>query len=601
MNNIFLLLSIIILIFTVIKAKKNINDTKRWIPISILGMTVSLAILIFPLSTQTDFMGKLVNSILYSAQTIILNENLGILDNLHIINIFDTIYIGIIYLLTLLMPLLTVSFLLTLIGDFTTKFQLYFTRKKDILIFSELNEKSVTIAKHLYNKDKTIIFANCDKDDAKNYDLKGLNITKFYSIIENINLKRIKSNTITIYLVNEIENENLTLTLRLIEKNKSLNKKIKIYTILNDEVSRIILDSTDKGNIQLEIVNEVERTIIQLLQDKPIYLNAINHEISVLIVGCGKVGREFLKIITWCGQIIGYKLKINIIDIRANHIKEVLSKECPELIANYDYNFIEADINSQKALDELKKLKNINYVVVTLQDDEINIKEAIYLRKYFLLQDKENYNNKPIINIWIKDEEKSMQINYLRADEKTQYNLNAFGSINDIYYKYPIIDSKIEHMSQRVHLIYNADDVNLKKYYETEYNVKSSRATATHIKYKIYSVLKDEYTGDIGTDLSNFEKKLQDDKIFNELVKNEHNRWIAYMRSDGYQSASIADVEKYREKINDAKHILAKLHPAIAEFEKLDEIEHKLNKNYKDSDIKIIKNIPYIYKEDTNV
>ncbi len=601
MNNIFLLLSIIILILTVIKAKKNINDTKKWIPISILGMTASLAILIFPLSTQPDFIGKLVNSILYSAQTIILNENLGILDNFQIINIFDTIYIGVIYLLTLLMPLLTVSFLLTLIGDFTTKFKLYFTRKKDILIFSELNEKSVTIAKRLYDKGKIIIFANCDKENLKNYDLKGLNITKFYSLIENINLKRIKSNTITIYLVNEIENENLTLTLRLIEKNKSLNKKIKIYTILNDEVSRIILDSTDKGNIQLEIVNEVERTIIQLLQDKPIYLNAINNEISVLIVGCGKVGREFLKIITWCGQIIGYKLKINIIDIRANSIKESLTKECPELISNYNYNFIEADINSQKALDELNKLKNINYIVVTLQNDEMNIKEAIYLRKYFLLQDKENYNNKPLINIWIKDVEKSMQINYLKADEKTQYNLNAFGSINDIYYKYPIIDSKIEHMSQRVHLIYNADDTNLEKYYETEYNVKSSRATATHIKYKIYSVLKDEYTGDIGTDLNNFEKKLQDEKIFNELVKNEHNRWIAYMRSDGYQSASVADVEKYREKINDTKHILAKLHPAIAEFEKLDEIEHKLNKNFKESDIKIIKNIPYIYKEDNNI
>ena len=73
------------------------------------------------------------------------------------------------------------------------------------------------------------------------------------------------------------------------------------------------------------------------------------------------------------------------------------------------------------------------------------------------------------------------------------------------------------------------------------------------------------------------------------------------MRSDGYQSASIADVEKYREKINDTKHILAKLHPAIVEFEKLDEIEHKLNKNFKESDIKIIKNIPYSYKEDNNI
>ena len=58
-------------------------------------------------------------------------------------------------------------------------------------------------------------------------------------------------------------------------------------------LSSTILDSVDKGNIQVEIVNEVERAVCEVLQEKPLFLNAIGHKISVLIVGAGKVGTEF--------------------------------------------------------------------------------------------------------------------------------------------------------------------------------------------------------------------------------------------------------------------------------------------------------------------
>ena len=362
------------------------------------------------------------------------------------------------------MPLLTVSFLLTLIDDFTSKIKLYFTKKNNVLIFSDVNEKSISMAKALNNKNTTIIFANYKKEEHKQFNqaIKNVKGVKVSSLSENVNVKRIKSNSINLCIISEDENNNLGLTLKLIEKNKLSNKKIKIYSILNDEMSRVILDSTDKGNIQLEIVNEIERTILQLLQNKPIYLNAKNNEINVLIIGCGKVGKQFLKTITWCGQIIGYSLNINVIDINANKIKETIEKECPELIPNYNYNFIEADINSKEALEELNKLKNINYAVVTLNTDEINIKEAIFLRRYFLYQDKENYNNKPIINIWIKNEEKNKQVSILKDEKKAQYDLNAFGSNSEIYYKYPIINSEMEKTAQKIHLSYDPEDTELK-------------------------------------------------------------------------------------------------------------------------------------------
>ena len=73
MNRIYLIIAIIILIFTVIKAKKYIFDIKKCIPIMLLGMATALAILIFPISGEENIIGRIVFSIVYSAQTIILN------------------------------------------------------------------------------------------------------------------------------------------------------------------------------------------------------------------------------------------------------------------------------------------------------------------------------------------------------------------------------------------------------------------------------------------------------------------------------------------------------------------------------------------------
>ena len=488
MNNAFLIASITIIILTIIIAKKYLKDTKKLIPIILLGLTIALTVLVYPVCNKSNFIGKTVFSIVYSAQTIILNENLELIDSIAINQITDGIYVGIMYIISLLMPLLTVSFLLTLIGDIIAKIKIKFINKEQILIFSSVNEKSIAIAQKLSNKNNCIIFANYEKGQEKQLTqyIKNINYIKLNSSLEDIDINKFKSQYVNIYIFEDNEDTNLNLILKMIEKYKNTRHDIKLYPLLNEETSRIILDSTEKGNLQIEIVNEIERTILQLLQEKPLYLNTINNEISVLIVGCGKVGKQFLKIITWCGQIIGYDLKINVIDINANKIKANIIKECPELIDNYNYNFIEADITSYEAIEELNKLQNINYILVALDNDEKNIKEAIFLRRYFMWRDKISYNRKPIINIWIKDKEKNKQVDTLKNEKSVQYDLNAFGSTIDIYYKNPIINSTLERVSQQIHLLHDADDRKLRKYYEKEYNVKSSRATASHIKYKIY-------------------------------------------------------------------------------------------------------------------
>ena len=289
MYNIYLTISLVILIITGFEVKKHFSDTKRVISIMLLGMAVSLAILVFPINTEKSLLGKVVFSILYSAQTVILNENFDLIHKIQTIGVVENIYAGIIYILSLLMPLLTVSFLLTLIDEFASRFKLFRLKNNNLLIFSEANEKSLFIAKKMKHNKNTFLFSNC-KDGNKNYikEIKTLKGVRINLSLEELDIKKIRNKYVTIYIVSDDEDKNLDLTLKIIKKNKHTKKYLKIYSILNSDVSRIVLDSTDKGNVQVEIVNEIERTILQLLNDKPLYLKSIDNKISVLIVGLRK-------------------------------------------------------------------------------------------------------------------------------------------------------------------------------------------------------------------------------------------------------------------------------------------------------------------------
>lgn len=562
-----------------------------------MGMTISLAILVFPINEGKNIISKAVFSIIYAAQTIILAEDVSLANNININGIFEILYLGIIYILYLIMPLLTASFLLSLIDDFATKIKLNFASRGKVVIFSELNEKSVMLAEKLSAKNTIFVFANCTNEikNMFNKKIKNLKSITVSESIENINLNNIKSEDITFYMITEQSDNDLEQTLRIIEKYK--NRKLNIYIITNSRIARTILDSTDKGNIRVEIVNEIERTVYKVLADIPLYINAVNNEISVLIVGAGKVGREFCKAIAWCGQIIGYKLKITVIDKRANFIKEKMDMNYPELLKKYQYNFIETDVNSKKMIEELDKVENINYVIIALNDEELNIKQAIFLRRYFICRDKKEFKNKPIINVWVQDYLKNKQVNVLKNEKNNEYEFNAFGSIKQMYCDDSIINSRLEKMTQNVHLSYDPNDKELKQFYEKEYNIRSSRATALHIPYKMYSVLKEEYTGVLEKDLEKLENLLKDPEILENLAKNEHDRWVAYMRSDGYENATLEEVNNYIKNTNSYKHHLAKMHPALVEYERLDEVEKNLNVSLKEADKEIIKKIPEIIRK----
>lgn len=550
-----------ILIYLLFFKKK--RSLKTNIFLAFITCIICITILVFPLMEYTNIYVKSFASFIYATNCIRMGQNLSILSKISLDTAFGYIYFILINILFLATPSLTIGIILTYLERIISYIKFKFLKNKKICVFSEINEKSLTIAKNI--EDSIIVFANVKEKMEVN--IKSI---KFSKRVKDINLN--SKSDVTIYMIYEDEEENLNEALELISKYKERDNT-KIYVINDNEEAQTILDSTNKGKVSIEIINEKERHIFDLLNNKPLYLNTLNKTISILIVGCGNIGKEFLRDAIWCGMIPGYKLKILVVDLMADKIKENINVEMPELLNNYDISFINNDIESNEVIEEIKLRSEINYILISMNNDDQNINTAIMLRRLFLRE----FNREPIINLYIENEYKKEQILCLLNEKGYSYNFNAFGSVKDIYKQYTSLGSELEKLAIKIHLSYDPDDKDLIRYNLREYNKRSSRACAVHIKYKLYSVLENKFQDDMKENQKLF-RKMYSTKIENLLTKNEHDRWMAYMRSIGYVKASTTDVEKY---YNSNKHYidyLARRHPGLVEYEKLDEVSKELSK-----------------------
>lgn len=578
MNYIYLVIALIVLVLTFILVKLFFKNFRHSISICLIGLLVTIFILVFPFINGANLLSKIVTTIVYSIQTITFSQDLSVVNGITITYFYEWIYMFIIYIIFLLIPIITTTFLLSLIDGVVSKVRLFLSNNK-VYVFSDINERTITLASKLDKKNSTFIFIKDKNNEIDNELIDKIKLISGIMLsddIENIKLRNLEKRELEFYIFSHNTDKNLKQAIQITNKYKNNTNIIKVFVLTEDIVDSVILDSVDKGNIQLEVVNESERLVYQLLNNTPIYLESLNKKISVLILSDDIIGLDFIKAITWCGQLIDYSLCINILGENADKIKEYISVNFPELLKNYNYNFISYNLYSSKAFEELNKINDINYVIIANKDDRLNIEYGLFLRKYFINRDTQNYKRFPIINLMVKNNLIAKQVDDLKNEKNNLYNLNTFGSIKNIYYDNNIIDSKLETLTKNVHLSYDITndslDIKLKRFYEKEYYINSSRAMALHLNYKLYTILKDEYSNDEKKNISLFKEKIKDKNIFDKLVKNEHDRWGAYMRVNGYSSIDATKVSKYKEYTNSHVHYLAKLHPCIVPFEELEKV-----------------------------
>lgn len=483
--------------------------------------------------------------------------------------------------------------------------------------FNSLNSQSYELGLSISKADKKALIIYNSNDD--NSLVKEARYLGFIIINKPLfELKINNSKKLFYFTISDNRSENLSDTKMILEKYiggkwKSY-QNIQIYMFSDYEEDSYFLNSLEKKDLLVTLVNRYKILAQNLLYKYPLlnYANE-NGEINIVIIGSRKLGTELFRLMVSLSQL-GKKYKANaiIIDYEAEKMKSIINRNYPELSKSFNYEFIECKniLGLELELIIKEKCSFANYICVTLEDEEMNLNTALYLRQWYLQNSKNNIYE-PFIAVHISD----FVQNKLVKDFKTQgfnYNITSFGEGQEIYNYDSLIKNPINCMAINVHTVYEylfsdcKEIPNLQKvltgFNSDEINKYSSLENALSIKYKLcllgYDLkLKENANLDEILGLKKLvlelSEKLKNKEILSSLTKLEHDRWNAFQRSEGWKQSSVEQTRNYKKIVGKHKYNRAKLHPCICSWEELDVVE-EFDKNFKLYDEQLIQKIPEI-------
>ena len=530
-------------------------------------------------------------------------------------------------LLYLLAPVFTLSVVLRYFSNFFEYFRLLIRRKYNLYIFSELNARSLEIASKIFKELKNrnertgIVFCHSNEKDDINTELEK-SAKEIGAILISAEMIRLQLNNkkryISYFHISDNDEKNVDDTLQMIDdmtgdspwlKSGKLNQNnTAIYCYTVSPEAEILIDAKDKESLRVVLMDEVRDAVYEHLYRYPLYskkrmpgiMNKQDNKkekLSLLIVGGGKTGTEFLKAAVWCGQMDNFQLDIHVIDLKGNLIQKQMQKECPELFierTGYAIDIHKVNMFSNKVEEYLDTLSEICYCAVCLGDDEENIRAAMWLKKYYYYKQHEV---QPLICAYIKSDKKrnalwNMHEN-TREGKRLYYGIIPFGNRGMYFNNWHGEAFVLEYLGLGVQAHYwrlneNSSDEDRKNaiidFYNKQGNRRSSIASGLHISSKLW---------ELGLGIIRVPHNSEERKEFDRYIHPvdfrketagklapfynlEHERWMAYIRTEGWRLATagednLDDIRKcyegYCAQFKNQNHMM-KLHPALVPIEK---------------------------------
>lgn len=436
--------------------------------------------------------------------------------------------------------------------------------KKDVYIFSDLSEKALALAGSLKeaDKDRLIVFTDVfEKNEEESYELseraRELGALCFQKDIAVVDFSRHSEGShMSFFIIGEDGGENTKQAITLIRKYKE-RENTSIYVVSTSVDSELLLSTAEKGKVKVRRINEVQALVSRTLYDDGMRIFESAQEdtsgsktISAVVVGMGKYGTEMTKALSWFCQMDGYRVEINVFD-QDKDAEERLCALCPELMkkpyngdfttegeAHYEIT-VHSGVNvaSKTFLDTIRTLTKPTYLFIALGDDDRNIETAVRLRSW-LAKDAVW----PVIDAIVYNTDKKKALQGIKNYSGQEFDIHFIGDLESSYSEKVILESDLEEEALQRHLKWGKEE----EFWKYEYNYRSSVASAIHKKMKIAC-------GIPGADKP-AAQRLEAEKIPLRIL--EHNRWNAYMRSEGYT-------------FNENRNNLAKTHHCLVAFDKL--------------------------------
>ncbi len=546
--------------------------------------------------------------------------------------------------LPILFAYTAVSFFVTRLSGIQLK--LACIGKKNIYVFSQINPKTTMIVadicKHvtyrntlfIICKDKFISNGSDIEDifDEKDIDQANVIFLDRSKVIDfvKINKKR-KKQLVTYFCISDNPETNICSCLELIQlyKGEKSSNNVHINVFSDDsDIDAAIIDAGNDAAISVRLIKKEQLSVYKMLMKYPLY-NALTVEqkdcLHVMIVGYSKMTMEMLKAVVWCGQLTDVTLKISVL-LEKGHLdkfKERIELYFPEVLSGgYNISFSECNLDSKDLKDKVySDYADVNYIAICRAKDMENIQTRIHLRRMFY-RVHGDYTYEPFIALLINNDALSNAIDNL-GGQALDYKLRPFGNEASIYCYEELVHSKIEHLAQNVHLSYSIisqpaekfDNIckelknrekkidALKSYYRHEDKRRSNITAAIHLQYKLWE-FGFEIDESVGTDNYSELADAIHSKLMERIAETEHNRWMAFYRTEGWSTVSVEDAAKvgYLNLSRGCKSELLHMHPDICEYDEIASRCEKMNRS--DTTIydrRLIEMIPYILGDEWEV
>ena len=408
-----------------------------------------------------------------------------------------------------LAPILTFGNILSMFKDSRYMLRLWLGRKKKLFVFSELNEKSLALAKSIPLTDALMVFARVG-EDAPQELLVRAEEEKFMCVHRTVTqLELIKrKGDVEVFFIGENQGDNVTLAVRIAKALEDANTKfnVKLFVFSREKSSGYILDSLhcpklrehaklhdyDETTFKLRRVDEIRQLAWNTVPEMKVFekARANSNVISVLIAGMGRYGMEFFKTLCWYCQFEGYRLKLTVVDSDPD-LEERINHMCPDLLKNnrstvdgdawYDIccipgvdiashgldSFLRYDGFDPEKLQVRQRLREVNFALVMLGDDDRNIQVAVELRSLFdrlhgMRAKKTILPEQEPVQIYavVYDEEKSGLLgenaqakeSFLRNHKDVPYHIHFVGALAEQFNYKNVYGQELEESAYQHHI-----------------------------------------------------------------------------------------------------------------------------------------------------
>ena len=495
------------------------------------------------------------------------------------------------------------------------------SRKRQVYVFSELNDEALALAESIYThgqekKEKlTLIFTDAYADRDEESGAERLAAARAMGAVclreDLLELRHTRGRAANYVLIDRDEGQNFrtlsALTGRRYMKAKTLEDS-KIYLFSQNDLAGTLVKGTmeilknqmpeDKLPM-IRVVRSYTNLVYDLLDKVPLYTPLVSkpdNRLRLTILGSGCIGTEMFLAATWCSQLLDITPEIHIISQETEQVfRDKVDAISPEILCAarendpvlriyrdkavcakpyFRFRYTQADVTGQSLHRIMTQGEagqrpiESDYFVVALGSDEVNLSVATILSR-MVGQDSltSNEDRRTVIAYVLYDKSLGEMMNV--QPRQGNIRLHAFGSLERTYSRENVFMTRMEQDAYTASQNYSRRD--MESFLRDEYGWRSNIARAIHRKYKWFSAgIREtdrvEGSGNAEEEFKRLMEHKDGEVLRDRLTWLEHRRWCAFIRSQGFRCPTREQLEAYAfKKDNTHKNVAMKLHACLVE------------------------------------